>query len=168
MALVLHDIPGEAGRGRKPDGLDSLREARPPEGGTMAEQLMTCPKCGFQQPKSSECVSCGIFVAKFLEKSRRDEEARIIESSIAERQVRYATSGPAEMEGADNDGDLFGPEKSGIQYGMAGGIVMMTIAVIWFGLGWMAGVIFYYPPILFLVGAFALLKGLVTGNVAGE
>jgi hypothetical protein len=36
-----------------------------------------------------------------------------------------------------------------------------------FGLGWMAGVIFYYPPVLFLFGVFAFLKGLATGNVSG-
>jgi hypothetical protein len=133
----------------------------------MAEQLMTCPKCGFQQPESPECVGCGIFVAKFREKARIDEERRIIQDSVAERQQVYA-GGPAVAVDDASDDDFFGPEKSGIQHGMAGGIAMMTIAVIWFGLGWMAGVIFYYPPILFLIGAFALLKGLVTGNVTGE
>ena len=133
----------------------------------MAEQRMSCPKCGFEQPESPECVCCGIFVAKFLEKARREEEARIIENSIAERQVHYATS-PVATDAADTDDDFFGPEKQGIQAGMAGGIAMMAIAAIWFGAGWMAGVIFYYPPILFLIGAFAFVKGLFTGNVAGE
>ena len=51
---------------------------------------------------------------------------------------------------------------------MAGGIAMMLIAVVWFGAGYMAGVIFFYPPILFLIGVFAFLKGLFTGNVAGQ
>jgi hypothetical protein len=128
---------------------------------------MTCPKCGFDQPESPECVRCGIFVAKFFEKARLEEEARTIQESIAQRQMRYASPRAVDMNDGDDDVDFFGPEKSGIERGMAGGIVMMAIAVIWFGLGWMAGIIFYYPPILFLIGAFGFLKGLVTGNVSG-
>jgi hypothetical protein len=125
---------------------------------------MACPKCGFEQPESPECVRCGIFVARFLEKARLAEETRIIQESIAEKQALYAR--PREQ-AVDDDDDFFGPEKKGIEHGMAGGIAMMTIATVWFGLGWKAGVIFYYPPILFLIGAFAFLKGLSTGNVSG-
>ncbi len=43
----------------------------------------------------------------------------------------------------------------------------MAIAVVRFGLGWAAGYIFFYPPILFVIGLFGTLKGLPTGNVAG-
>jgi hypothetical protein len=45
---------------------------------------------------------------------------------------------------------------------------MMIIAVVWFVAGFAAGIIFYYPPILFLIGLFALVKGIFTGNLAGE
>ena len=45
---------------------------------------------------------------------------------------------------------------------------MIAIAVLWFGLGYMAGYIFYYPPILFLIGVYALIKGIITGNLKGE
>jgi hypothetical protein len=45
---------------------------------------------------------------------------------------------------------------------------MMTIAVVWFVAGYAAGIIFFYPPILFLIGLFAFLKGILTGNLAGE
>lgn len=34
---------------------------------------MTCPKCGFVQPKSADCARCGVVVEKFLE--RRKQEA---------------------------------------------------------------------------------------------
>ena len=127
---------------------------------------MTCPKCAFEQPDSPECARCGIFVAKFLEKERLEGERQFIQASIADRQARYATQ-PVAVDGDVDDDDFFAPEKKGIENGMMGGIAMMVIAAVWFGLGYMAGVIFYYPPILFLIGVFAFLKGLLTGNVAG-
>ena len=34
--------------------------------------------------------------------------------------------------------------------------------------GLFADIIFFYPPILFLIGLFAFLKGLVTGNLSGK
>ena len=66
-----------------------------------------------------------------------------------------------------SDTGRFAPERTGVRMGVLGGLVMMVIAVIWFGLGLAAGVIFYYPPILFSIGVFALLKGLLTGNISG-
>ena len=132
---------------------------------TVAPATMTCPKCGVGQPEAAECAGCGVFVAKFVESARRAEEARIIQESVAERRANYQMT-DEQVEDDDDDG-FFAPEKKGIDNGMAGGIVMMGIAVVWFGLGWMVGIIFYYPPILFLIGVFAFLKGLVTGNVAG-
>jgi len=44
--------------------------------------------------------------------------------------------------------------------GMIGGILMMVIAVVWFVVGWMGGVIFFYPPILLVIGICAFMKGL--------
>jgi hypothetical protein len=75
--------------------------------------------------------------------------------------------GLASLEPAE-PGDAFAPEKAGIAKGVVGGLVMMGIAVVWFVLGWMAGYIFYYPPILFLIGVYACIKGAVTGNVSGR
>lgn len=37
-------------------------------------------------------------------------------------------------------------------------ILMMVGAVIWFVVGYMAGYIYYYPPILFLIGLYRLFK----------
>jgi hypothetical protein len=41
------------------------------------------------------------------------------------------------------------------------GIAMMLGAIVWFVLAFMLGFIFFYPPILFCLGFFTLLKGLV-------
>ncbi len=44
---------------------------------------------------------------------------------------------------------------------MAGGVLMMLIAAVWFIVGLAANFIFYYPPILFVIGAVAFIKGLL-------
>jgi len=47
-----------------------------------------------------------------------------------------------------------------------GGVIV--IAVVWFFGGLAAGIIFFYPPILFVIGIAALIHGLATGNFAGN
>jgi hypothetical protein len=69
---------------------------------------------------------------------------------------------------APNTGGAFAPEKKGISMGVVGGIIMIAIAVVWFVVGYAAGFIFFYPPILAVIGMFAIVKGIATGNVAGE
>jgi hypothetical protein len=62
----------------------------------------------------------------------------------------------------------FAPEKAGIKKGVIGGIIMIVIALVWFFAGLAADRIFFYPPILFVIGLYALIKGIVDGNVAGK
>lgn len=69
---------------------------------------------------------------------------------------------------SSTDSDFFGPEKKGFEYGVLGGVVMMVIAVVWFVGGLMCDYIFFYPPVLFIIGMVALIKGLATGNLAGN
>ena len=38
-------------------------------------KMMTCPKCGFEQPESHSCQKCGIAVEKFLKSQVEKEEA---------------------------------------------------------------------------------------------
>ena len=45
--------------------------------------------------------------------------------------------------------------------GMVGGLLMMLIAVVWFVVGLAVGFIFFYPPILFVIGFIALVRGLI-------
>jgi hypothetical protein len=49
-----------------------------------------------------------------------------------------------------------------------GGIALMLIAVVWFVGGLAVNIIFFYPPILFLIGLVAFFKGIFGGNLAGE
>ncbi len=50
----------------------------------------------------------------------------------------------------------FGSTNSGV----LGGVAMIVIAIIWFAAGYAAGVIFFYPPILAILGFIAIVKGL--------
>lgn len=56
-------------------------------------------------------------------------------------------------------GSNFGSFNSGI----AGGFLMIVIAVVWFGLGLLADRIFFYPPILLLAGIVSIVRGLFQG-----
>ncbi|MCU0721688.1 MAG: hypothetical protein MUC83_18400 [Pirellula sp.] len=42
-----------------------------------------------------------------------------------------------------------------------GGIITMLVAVIWFFGGLAAGYIFFYPPVMFVLGLIAVVKGLL-------
>ena len=44
-------------------------------------------------------------------------------------------------------------------FDVAGGILMMVGAIIWFVVGYMAGYIYFYPPILFVLGLISMIKG---------
>lgn len=51
-----------------------------------------------------------------------------------------------------------------VNAGVAGGVLMMLIAVVWFLGGLAAGYIFFYPPILFVIGLIAIVKGGLGNN----
>lgn len=74
--------------------------------------------------------------------------------------------GPKRERPKSSDG--FGLERKGLGYGILGGTLMMLVAVVWFVLGMMGGIIFFYPPILFIIGCYGVVKGVLEGNVAGE
>ena len=67
-----------------------------------------------------------------------------------------------------SSGGFFAAERRGIGAGVLGGVIMILIAVVWFVLGLMANRIFFYPPILFCIGIFAIVKGLLEGNYSGR
>ena len=50
----------------------------------------------------------------------------------------------------------------GINAGIGGGLLLMLLAVVWFfGALFLADRIFFYPPIMFIIGVIAFIKGLV-------
>lgn len=112
-----------------------------------------------------------------MEVLRKGARFEILESGdwlrirLPDRRVGYISYraqvriGGPEVEKAECD--AFAPERAGIRMGMAGGLLMMGIAAVWFFLGLAFDYLFYYPPILFVIGLYAFFKGLVTGNLAG-
>jgi len=55
-------------------------------------------------------------------------------------------------------------DDEGIAGSVWGGLLMMIGAGVWFTLGLMGGVIFFYPPVLFLVGLFTCVQGALFGD----
>jgi hypothetical protein len=51
-----------------------------------------------------------------------------------------------------------------VNAGVIGGILMMLIAVVWFIGGLAVGYIFYYPPVLLVIGFIAMIKGFANRN----
>lgn len=58
-------------------------------------------------------------------------------------------------------GGAFGMERKMVGSGILGGLALMVGAAVWFVLGLMADRIFFYPPIMFIIGFVALIKGLI-------
>jgi hypothetical protein len=52
-------------------------------------------------------------------------------------------------------------EHRALDMGMLGGLLMMGIAVVWFVVGLAFNYIFFYPPILFIIGLIGLIRGLI-------
>lgn len=44
------------------------------------------------------------------------------------------------------------------------GVGLMVIAVIWFVGGWLNGIIFFYPPILLVIGLVMAVRGALSGG----
>jgi hypothetical protein len=60
----------------------------------------------------------------------------------------------------DKYNHAFGLEQRAFDAGILGGLALMALSVVWFVGGLFFDIIFYYPPILFLVGLAALVRGI--------
>lgn len=79
----------------------------------------------------------------------------------------YMASAAADQAAADKYNHGFGLEHKAWDMGMLGGILMMVLAVAWFVIGLMFDYIFFYPPILFIIGLIALCRGFIN-SVSGS
>ena len=78
--------------------------------------------------------------------------------------LRMQQEARAQREKEDRAAIRWGSGQRGIDKGVWGGLAMMVGAIVWFVLGWMAGYIFFYPPVLFVIGIVALVRGLANKN----
>lgn len=128
----------------------------------MVDYNKFCKRCRYYESNLSQGILCGLTHAKpAFQGDCKDFSL----DPIKDKKVAIEMEKDAQ---AAADRSFFAQEKKGIQKGMVGGIIMMAIAAIWFVVGYAAGIIFYYPPILFLIGLYAFLKGLFTGNISGK
>ena len=79
------------------------------------------------------------------------------EKAAAEQAMKRAEM--AEIEEEENSGfTILGMS------GVTGGIVAIVGSVVWFVAGWMAGYIYFYPPVLFIIGIVMVAKGAAGGG----
>ncbi len=128
---------------------------------TLDEQLKFCRICQIRKFDMNVGVVCSLTNSKPAFTDRcptfKLDEPEANRLAEVERQV-------SQSEGSGGGSSL---EGKGIRMGVAGGIIMMVIAAVWFFAGMAAGRIFFYPPVLFVIGVYALIKGLADGNIAG-
>ena len=69
-----------------------------------ADDRMSCPKCGFEQPKAAECSGCGIIIEKFL--ARQAEFEASIQPATSSAASPYATPQAAVYDNTGEEGEL--------------------------------------------------------------
>lgn len=87
-------------------------------------------------------------------RSREDDRPTVKKRPVQRRDRERGTPRVAFEEG------WFGSMNAGV----IGGILMILIAAVWFIGGLFAGVLFFYPPILAVIGFIAIIKGCVGGD----
>jgi len=124
--------------------------------------LHQCKVCTKRKFNPSVGLICGLTMDKpnFID--------RCEEGELDEAEALRLEKLKSQAEEEEVSGGFFGAEKQGMKKGVLGGFVMITIALVWFFGGIAAGYIFYYPPILFIIGLVALVKGIMDGNLAGK
>ena len=96
-----------------------------------------CKNCGLINPGSAVRCDCGF--------DFRSEA--VVGSYLA---PRHRTDG--------GDGGWFSPERKLSRVDRGTGFLIMGAAAAWFVLGLMADQIFFYPPILFCIGLYAVVR----------
>lgn len=140
----------------------------------MAGKRVKCPACANVWRVPASIIAAEVVPQSSMMDPEWFDDAMSEEYKIATREPEPSTppvplfqQTAATSETRSSGNDFFAPEKKGLSNGVVGGFAMMLIAVVWFVAGYSAGYIFFYPPILFVIGLVGLLKGLFTGNFAG-
>ena len=126
--------------------------------------LQHCKVCSNRKMDTQTGLLCGISGAK-------PNFTNICPDFKAdEKEVAYYRQREQQLvqSGSESNGGFFATEEKAISNGVLGGVAMMIIAVIWFVVGYSFGRIFFYPPVLFLIGVYAVIKGVSTNNYTGQ
>jgi len=129
----------------------------------LSEKLQYCRVCQKRKFSASIGVICSLTEAKpdfetkcpdyFLDQVEAQrilvQEQKLVESEVQET-------------------GFFAPEQKGMKKGIVGGVIMIAISLVWFFGGLAVDRIFFYPPVLLIIGVIAIVKGAAEGNIAGE
>ncbi len=121
-----------------------------------------CKICTKRKFNPSVGLICGLTMEK------PQFEGSCDEGDLDEKEALRLKRLEEEVAVEDDSEGFFKYEKKGMKKGVLGGVIMILIAIIWFIAGYSIGYIFYYPPILFIIGVIAIIKGVITGNIAGK
>ncbi len=128
---------------------------------------MFCSDCGVNNETDAQyCTSCGSKLSSILSPVKKQNEPRI-ESASGQKNLS-AQNLPIQSDTKKEETGFFSLERKGINKGVYGGCIMVIVAVVWFFGALAVGWIFFYPPILGAIGAYAIIKGLATGNIDGK
>jgi len=128
---------------------------------------MFCSNCGENNESDAQfCVSCGLKLSYSLSPVIKYGDPGI--ASTKSGKVSSPQNSPIQNETKKEETGFFSFERKGINKGVYGGCIMVTIAVIWFFGALALGLVFFYPPILGAIGLYAIIKGLATGNIDGK
>ncbi|HBK87269.1 MAG TPA: hypothetical protein DDZ56_01365 [Cytophagales bacterium] len=128
---------------------------------TVDERLNYCRICTNRKTDFSLGLVCGLTNAKPTFEGTCP--TYVLDQPEADRYIKL------QQEAKDAEqAEGLSPEKKAMKLGALGGIIMIVVAVVWFFVGLYNDVIFFYPPILLLIGIYTLVKGLSKGNLTGE
>ena len=124
-----------------------------------------CRKCTYYDFSFDRGIICKITNQKPY---YQDKCPNFIRNAKREQELIHDQKRINDFEARRESNKFFTLEKKGLEKGILGGVIMMGIALIWFFAGIAGGYIFFYPPILFIIGLYAFIKGLRRGNLAGK
>ena len=127
----------------------------------LQEKLNYCRVCHNRKLDMNTGIVCG------LTNQKPQFEEKCPDIKVDEAEMNRLAKREQALQSAGSSGAM-GLEQRGMQKGVAGGVIMIVIAIVWFVLGLAAGRIFFYPPILLIIGLVALIKGVKEGNISGE
>ncbi|MEQ8788637.1 MAG: hypothetical protein RIC55_20170 [Pirellulaceae bacterium] len=64
----------------------------------------------------------------------------------------------------ESEGGIFSFESGILNAGVVGGLAAMLIGIVWFVGGLACGIIFFYAPVLILLGLVGIIRGVLTSN----
>jgi hypothetical protein len=134
---------------------------------TLAGKKIRCADCSevlkIPVPVKEEVLDEEVFDALPANPEDEEEELAPLPPKMVKRRSKVTTreverDSPAPRKTREKGG--FGTTNSGV----LGGVLMIILAIVWFVGGLFADRIFFYPPILLIIGIVAVIKGLVNAE----